>query len=180
MSIYIGLVRGINVGARQMLPMAELRKLCESIGLKSVKTYLQSGNVIFETSRKDRGKLSKEIAAAIQAAVKIDVTVILRTPDELRKTMDANPLTGMDKRKPSAVVVIFLSDEPPRRAINALRAAYDGPEEWEVRRSEMYVDYKEGMGRSKLTNALIENKLGVRGTARNWNTVGALAQTESD
>jgi len=145
--------------------MAELKSLCEEAGLSDVRTFLQSGNVLFSTTRKDPAKL-------IEKALARDVKVIVRSIDELQKVVDRSPFDA--DTNPSLRIVVFLEKEPSKEAQKALLDSYKGPEEMHFDGSELFVYYVDGQGRSKLTNALIEKKLGMRGTARNWNTVTKL------
>lgn len=171
MQTFIALIRGINVGGKKLVKMAELKVRCEAMGLGDVRTHLQSGNVVFRTANKDRAKLAK----SIEGALGVEAKVMLRSAEELRKVIDANPMSAEAQRDPSGFVVVFLDTKPSAAAMQSLRDAYAGPETMELKGAELYVHYGEGMGRSKLTNVLIERKLGVAGTARNWNTVTALA-----
>jgi uncharacterized protein (DUF1697 family) len=167
MTQFIGFIRGINVGGNKLLPMASLKASCESAGLTDVRTYLQSGNVIFRSTRKDPARL-------IEEALDLDVKVVVRTAAELQKVVAANPFASVGNT--SLLIVMFLSDEPSKEAQAALRAAHAGPEEIRFAGRELYLYYPNGMGRSKLTNAVIERKLGVTATARNWNTVTKLLE----
>lgn len=174
MPVFIALIRGINVGGHKKLKMAELKAMCESMGLRDVRTHLQSGNVVFRTGRTDRPRLAKDIEDALRAKASVDAKVILRTADELRKAVAANPMVEEAQREPSSFVVVFLADTPTAAAMTSLRGAYSGPEKMQLQGEELYIHYGAGMGTSKLSNALIERKLGVAGTARNWNTVTRL------
>jgi uncharacterized protein (DUF1697 family) len=171
---FVALVRGINVGGKT-LKMATLTSICESLGLEDVKTYLQSGNVMFR-SRSGSASLAKKIEDAIRKDVKMEVRVMVRTHDELQRAIDANPFTEECKADPSHTIIVFLDREPSKDAIAALRDAYKGPEPMHFHGRELYIFYGGGMGKSKLTPALYEKKLGVSGTARNWNTVTKLAE----
>jgi uncharacterized protein (DUF1697 family) len=170
--VYIALIRGINVGGHKKLKMADVKVLCEGLGLLDVRTHLQSGNVVFKASRTDRAALALELEAAFQ----VDAKVILRTAAELRKAVAANPMVEEAQRGPSHYVIAFLSGKPAAAAMQSLRDAYKGPEKMELHGAELYIDYGPGMGTSKLTNALIERKLGVSATVRNWNTVTKLVE----
>jgi uncharacterized protein (DUF1697 family) len=172
MPVFIALIRGINVGGHKRLKMADVKVFCEALGLSDVRTHLQSGNVVFQTTRSDRTKLAKEL----EDAFAVDARVILRTAAELRKVVAANPMPEEAQRGPSHFIVVFLSDKPSAAAMQSLRDAYSGPEKMELHGAELYIEYGAGMGTSKLTNVLIERKLGVTGTARNWNTVTKLVE----
>jgi len=165
MPVFVGFLRGINVGGNNMLPMSALKTACESAGLTDVRTLLQSGNVIFRSTSKNPARL-------IENALDLDVKVIVRTMDELQDVIDRNPF-GAD-RNPKRLIVTFLDGTPSKDAQVALTAAHKGPEEIHFSGRELFIYYGEDMGRSKLTNAMIERKLGMSGTARNWNTVTKL------
>jgi uncharacterized protein (DUF1697 family) len=170
MPVLIALIRGINVGGHKKLKMADVKVLCESMGLRDVRTHLQSGNVVFRTTRTDRARLAKDL----EDALGVDAKIMLRTAEELRSAIAANPMPEEALRGPSHFIVMFLSGKPSAAAMQSLRDAYSGPETMQLHGAELYIEYGAGMGTSKLTNALIERKLGVSGTARNWNTVTRL------
>jgi uncharacterized protein (DUF1697 family) len=172
MPVFIALIRGINVGGHKKLKMADVKVMCESLGLRDVRTHLQSGNVVFATKKSDRAKLTKEL----ESNLGVEAKILLRTADELEKVVAANPMPDAAQRGPSHYIVVFLSATPTAAAMQALRDAYSGPEKIELHGSELYIEYGADMGTSKLNNALIERKLGVSGTARNWNTVTRLLE----
>jgi len=168
MTGFVAMLRGINVGGHNMVKMDALKALHESLGFKGVRTHLQSGNVVFQAKSADAARIEH----AIQKTLHMELTVVIRTAAELRQALKANPLPDRVS-DPSAYVIAFLSAQPEDPA--ALDA-YTGPEEMRLLGRELYIYYGEGMGRSKLTNTLIERKLGVKATARNWNTVTKLLE----
>ena len=172
MTTFIALIRGINVGGHKKVKMADVKILCEELGLADVRTHLQSGNVVFRTSKTDRARLAKDL----EKALGVEARVILRTADELRKAVAANPMLAEAESAPSGFIVMFLEEKPSAKAMQALRDSHAGPEEFQLHGAELYIRYGADMGRSKLTNALIERKLGVAGTSRNWNTVTKLVE----
>jgi len=172
MPTLIALIRGINVGGHKQLKMADVKTLCESMGLRDVRTHLQSGNVVFRTTRTDRARLAKDLEDAFD----VDAKIILRTADELRSAIEANPMPEEAQRGPKGFIVMFLSGKPTATAMQSLRDAYSGPEKMQLHGAELYIEYGSGLGTSKLSLALIERKLGVSGTARNWNTVTRLIE----
>src|SRR3954465_8007668 len=105
MALFVAFIRGINVGGNKLLPMAELKAACEAAGLTDVRTFLQSGNVMFRSTRKNP-------AALIEKALDMDVTVIVRTIDELRKIIARNPFNDEAERDPGRLIVMFLEHEP--------------------------------------------------------------------
>lgn len=163
MTRFVAFIRGINVGGKKMLPMATLKAACESAGLTGVRTLLQSGNMIFESSRKNPAPL-------IEKAIDLDVKVIVRTLDELRDVISRNPFPREAENDPGRLIVVFLEREP------SATIESPGTEVIHSGKRELYIYYPDGRGTSKLTNALIEKKLGQRATARNWNTVTKLVE----
>lgn len=173
MPAYVSFLRGINVGGKNMLPMAKLKALHEDLGFENVRTHLQSGNVVFTTGKTDSAKLAKKIGAELGG-----IAVVVRSTSELRAAVAKNPFPDAAKNDPSHYVVVFLSDAPKKGGLDD----YEGPEPKAIAGRELYIDYGigAGMARSKLTNTLIEKKLGVRGTARNWNTVTRMLEMAED
>lgn len=174
MSVRIALVRALNLGAAHRLPMAKLRALAQEIGLADAKTIGQKGNLVFE-SRAAAASLEKKLDAAIAESLPIETQVFVRTPAELRAVIARNPFEKEAARDPAHVLVYFTKKKPSKRGVAALRNAIDGPELVRAGARHLYLFYPKGIGRSKLTSALMDSKLGVRGTARNWNTVAKLA-----
>jgi uncharacterized protein (DUF1697 family) len=170
---YVCLLRGVNVGGNKLLKMAELKALFESLRLRDVKTYLQSGNVVFRSDETDRDVLTRRIEEAIRKKNGMEVKIILRTTDELRKVIAANPLPP-EERNPSGLVVAFLGGPIGDAAKAILSSLKIASEELHFGKHELYIYFPAGMADSKLSKALTEKKLGVNVTARNWNTVNAL------
>jgi uncharacterized protein (DUF1697 family) len=157
----------VNLGGHNMVRMSDLKELCTSLGFDEVQTLLASGNVAFSAKRKPS---EATIAEAIRATCGPSVRVMLRSGPELRSVVERNPFHPI--RNPSHLIVFFLEREP------AGQIAYAGPEIFHVDGCELYVDYANGQGRSKLTSNLIERSLGVAGTGRNWNTINKLLALE--
>jgi uncharacterized protein (DUF1697 family) len=172
---FICLIRGVNVGGNKLLKMDALRELCETIGVTSAKTYLQSGNVVFRSSL-DRGVLAKRIEDGIHKATGFEAKVILRTAIEMRAIIAANPFTAGPQRNPKALLVAFLGGSISKDAKALLQKLRIESEELHVGDQELYLYLPAGIAGSKLSNALTEKKLGVNVTARNWNTVNALLE----
>lgn len=170
---WIALIRAIGPTTHKKMSMQDLRDSCVQAGLENVSTYIASGNLLFSSSiRKTRlAALLQEILAGYD--LKNDI--ILRTPAELKAVVSAAPFPDAAKARPNHLLVVFLNKQPNRIAVDKL-AARDGPERLLALNRELCVDYKEGVGRSKLTSALIDRHLGQPGTARNWNTVNKLIE----
>lgn len=173
----VALLRAVNVSGNS-LPMAELRAFAEALGLAEAKTLLQSGNLVFaDPEGRPPEALSALLEEEARARLSLDTDFILRRPEEWRALVSGNPFTAEAEDDPAHLLVMPLKGEAPGKdALAALRAAIVGPERVELKGRDLFVVYPDGVGRSKLTTALIERKLGgVRGTGRNWNTVRKIA-----
>jgi uncharacterized protein (DUF1697 family) len=170
---YVALLRGVNVGGKNKVPMAELRTLVESLGHSEVATFIQSGNIVF-TARRAIAPSSLERAIADTFA--IDVTVVLRTPAELEAVVAGNPFGRVDTAK---VHVGFMTKAPAAAALAKLDAARFAPDEVAVRGRELYYCLPNGMGKTKLP-AYVDRQLKTPTTVRNWNTVMKLVALATD
>jgi uncharacterized protein (DUF1697 family) len=170
-AVLVSLFRAINVGGRNGVKMTELKAMHEAMGLKKVTTLLQTGNVVFERDAAEPDELAAQIAMAFEQQFGFHSDVMVRTPAELEAVIDKNPFPDHNEQDRKWLLVMFLTAVPDEQAANDLLSSYTGPEKMVVVGKELYIFYGEGMGRSKLTNALIEKKLKVRGTGRNLNTV---------
>ena len=176
MPVIASLLRGINVGPASLIGMPALAAVHSALGLTEVRTLLRSGNVIFRSTRTDRAWLVRSLGDAIEKRFGIRPDVLLRSPEELRAAIAANPFPGEARTDPSHLLVMFLASPPSPASVRALAHHGRGPERVKASGQELYLYYPAGIGRSKLTNAFIEKALEVRGTARNWNTVNKLLQ----
>jgi uncharacterized protein (DUF1697 family) len=173
MTVYVSMLRAVNVGGSGLIKMEALRAAYESIGLADVRTLLQSGNVLFRSGLTDRRRLAKRIMQEIERRFDLQVEVILRTLAEVASIVDRGPVLSPRADK-SKLLVMFLSSVPDAAAQAALKKWHKDQqlkEMLEIRGPEIYLYYPDGVGRSKLTGAVIENKLDTAGTARNWNTL---------
>jgi uncharacterized protein (DUF1697 family) len=172
---YAAFIRGINLGRHKRIGMADLRALVEGLGHESVRTHLQSGNIVFDAPRRAAGRLEGAIERAIAAELRLDVTVMVRRSDELAAVVDASPFVRRTD-DPKKIHVAFLSEAPGAAAVRRFGAEEFAPDELEVIGREAHLLYPDGYARTKLTNAVLERRLGVRATSRNWRTVRALAE----
>ena len=170
MTTYLALLRGVNVGGANKVPMKELRGLFEDLDHEDVRTYLQSGNVVFEGRSSSSKKLAGEAERAISEAFGVDISVILRTRPELKRVAAGNPFPTEDV-KPSLLHVMFLSDAPSPASVKTLDPDRSPPDEFKVKGREVYLWYPDGSARTKLTIDYFEQMLGTRATSRNWNTI---------
>ena len=176
MTACVSLFRGINVGGNRLVKMADLKAMHEILGLKNVTTYIQSGNVIFTTEDTNTVRLQKEIENAFEEKFGFHSHTLVRSALDLQEIVAKNPFQGQDDKEAKWIVVVFLANQPDTVAQESLLQSYSGPEQIFILGREMYIYYPEGMGRSKLTNTLLEKKLRTVGTARNWNTVLTLQE----
>jgi len=174
MPIYIAMLRGINVGGHKKVPMDQLRALCERLGFTRVRTYIQSGNVVFKADKTSPAALSTKMEDAIQASFGFPASVISRTAVELATVIGANPFREESQAEPAKLYVAFLSHSPSADAIKKIEALATKDERLHCGRQEVYLYYRNGMGQAKLTGAVLEKALAVAATARNWNTVTQL------
>ena len=174
---YVALLRGINLGARNKVSMADLRALFAGLGADDVATYAQSGNVVFRSSDSP-GKLTEAIEKRIRRDLGLDVTVLVRTQRQLAKLAAANPFAD-DVSDPTKLHVTFLADKPDSARVRRLDPKSAEPDEFRVTGQEVYLHCPNGYGRSKLSNSYFEKHLGVPATTRNWRTVTKLADLAS-
>ena len=171
MTTYIGLLRGINVGGHKPVAMVDLRELLAHLGFLDARSLLQSGNLVFLGDARAGGELERLLETEAATRLGLDTCFFARTAEEWEAIVDRNPFPGEAGRDPARLVVMFLKDAPASAGVDALQAGIAGPEVLRADGRQLYVVYPDGMGRSCLTGTLIERKLGMRGTARNWNTV---------
>ncbi|MDQ6660830.1 MAG: DUF1697 domain-containing protein [Chloroflexota bacterium] len=171
MTAFVSLFRGINVGGHHKVRMDELKEVHESLGLRDVVTYIQSGNVIFTSDEADVAQLQKDIEESFEKRCGFHVQVIVRTSAQLREIIENNPFQGQPGKESKWLVVLFLAACPATTAQEDLLKAYNGPEELFIVGKEVYIYYPDSIGRSKLSQSLLEKKLKTVGTARNWNTI---------
>ena len=171
MTTHIGLLRAINLGAYNRVSMRELCALLSTLDMQEPRSLLQSGNVVFGSEVKSTAKLESVLAAALAKRLKVETDFFVRTAKEWQAIIAGNPFPKQATDDPGRLVLMCLKDAPDSAAVTALQKAVVGREVVRAGSRHAYFVYPDGMGRSKLTTALIERKLGTRGTARNWNTV---------
>lgn len=171
---YAALLRAVNLVKHNRIAMADLRRILADLGYDGVQTHLQSGNAVF-TSELSAATLEQQVAGALAAHAGLACAVMVRTGAELAAVVSANPL-GREPEQPARFLVSFLAAAPQPAGVAELAALDLGPERvWVVGR-EAYHWIPDGLADTKLSNAVLEKRLGVAGTARNWNTVTKLAE----
>lgn len=175
---HVALLRGINVGGKNILPMKDLKRLFENAGAMDVRTYIQSGNVVFRAGEKVVATLAERIGDAIRREFGFDSPVILRSAGELREAIAKNPFAEEDSER---VHVMFLRDAPGAERIAKLDPDRSPPDRFALLGREVYLHLPGGVGKSKLTNAYFDATLATVGTIRNGRTVTTLlAMCEGD
>ena len=172
MARQIALLRGINLGPSRRVGMARLREVLTDAGHGDVRTLLQSGNVVL-TSRLKPARLERELEKQIAAEFGFDVSVLVRTRDELADVIERDPL-GDVASDPKKYAVTFLAAEPAAEVTERLAAVDAAPDRFVVSGREIYAWHPNGLGRSELAKALADKRLGVAATTRNWSTVTKL------
>jgi uncharacterized protein (DUF1697 family) len=177
MTIYISILRGINVGGSKKILMKDLEELYVELGFADVRTYIQSGNVLFR-SAKDIP--DKEIAGLIKQAISrkfgFDVPVIIRSLDEMEKAIQDNPFVKDKTIEGNKLHVTFLSDPPDTSAIAPVSKLEFAPDKFIISGREIYLHCPFSYGETKLSNSFFESKLKVTATTRNWNTINKLIE----
>ena len=172
---YIALLRGINVGGKNKLPMQALIGICAEAGCIAVQTYIQSGNVIFQAHSESAEEISLKIAALMTERFGYRAPVVLRTAKQLEEAIRGNPFLEQNL-PPETLHVMFLADLPSAEQVASLDPARSAPDAFAVRGSEIYLHLPNGVKDTKLTNAYFDAKLATVSTSRNWKTVTTLLQ----
>ena len=180
MPTYISLLRGINVGGHKKIKMADLRQLYASLELANVKSYVQSGNVVFDTPHTNRAAIATQIESAIESAYGFHVPVLLRVADELQKLIEQNPLLELTNRDGKNHYVLFLDRSSTAAEFAQLDEPTVGQEQFSLLDDALFVYYPKGAGRSKLSTNYFERKLHIAGTMRNWRTLNKLFALATD
>lgn len=171
------MLRAINVLGKRMIKMQDLVKLYQNLDLEDVQTYIQSGNVIFRTDDDCNAEtLSARIEQAIHAAFGYTVAVLIRTPGELNAAIQLNPFLNADGSKKENIYITFLEDLPLPDDVDRIERLSFLPDRFVIKGMEVFIDCAGGYGTTKLSNTFFENKLKVRATTRNLNTVRKLLE----
>ena len=173
---YAVLLRGINVGGKNKVPMPALRTLLEDAGYEGVATYIQSGNVVLRSSLAENA-LTRAVEEQIAEKFSLAIRVVVRTHSELEQIAGGNPfLAGGGEA--TGLHVVFLDGAPKAAAIATLDPDRSPGDEFSVAGREIFLRYPNGSGRSKLTLDYLERRLGVTGTARNWKTAAQAGRAD--
>jgi uncharacterized protein (DUF1697 family) len=171
---YIALLRGINLGGHKIIKMDQLRRTFDELGFKDVKTYIQSGNVIFKTSAQAPAKLAKRIEEKILGQFGFPVPVVVKTAVEIDEVIRANPLLKEKGIDPGKLHVTFLACAPEQSALKTLDGAEVAPDQFHCSAQAVYLHCPNGYHATKLGNNVLAKMLKVGATTRNWKTVNKL------
>lgn len=174
MNTYIALIRGINITGNHMLPMTELKRICEQNNCLEVRTYIQSGNVIFRSAAADVELLAQRLTAGVSKSHGFEPRVLVITMRELEKAAAGNPFPEA-RENPKSLHLFFLTAKPKKPGLQKCEALRAPSERFELKGSIFYLHTPDGFGTSKLAKRA-ENLLGVGATARNWRTVTTLLE----
>ena len=169
--LHVALLRAINLAGRNKVAMADLRSLCAELGLEDPQSLLQSGNLIFGSADAATDDLERVLERAADERLGLTTEFFVRRAAEWDAAVRANPFPDQAERDPAKLLLVALKHAPAATRVSALRQAIRGREAVHAHGRHAYVFYPDGIGRSRLTTAVIERHLGSRGTGRNWNTV---------
>ncbi|HEX8196491.1 MAG TPA: DUF1697 domain-containing protein [Pyrinomonadaceae bacterium] len=174
MTKYVAFLRGINVGGRTSIKMETLREVFASLGFQNIKTYIQSGNVIFETAEADGDKLAAEIESAVEKEF-FKTNVMVRSAEEIEEAIKNNPFAD-EEFDEKLFHLVFLSEKLSDEKAEMLLSNNRDTEKFAVRNREVYCLLRDGVADSLLGKKYIDNKLKTPATARNWRTVNKILE----
>jgi uncharacterized protein (DUF1697 family) len=175
---YIALLRAVNVAGKNRLAMADLRSFLQKLGCRNVSTYVQSGNAVFSADEVSTSRLEARMEAEAGDCLGLNIDFLIRDEQEWKSIISLNPYARMGCQDPSHLIVMALKSNVSQEAFERLQDATQGGETAALQGKDgknLYLTYPDGIGRARLTSTVIERILGMRGTARNWNTVVKLA-----
>lgn len=173
---YVSLLRGINVGGKRMIRMPDLVKLYEDNGLEDVITYIQSGNILFNSSSDDLACIEKTIENAIRKQYGFEVPVIIRSARMLEAINLNNPFLNSGIADTERLYLTFLKYEPSPQKVSAIESIVDEHDKFELIGKEIYIYCEQRYSDTKYSNSFFESKLKVGASTRNWNTVNKLIE----
>ena len=176
MNTFISMLRGINVSGKNRIMMAALKEMYLGLGFSNVVTYVQSGNVVFDSAETDAAALTRVIQTAITQSFDLDVPVIIRDKSRFQQLLEGNPFTHARNEDPAKLHITFLSDVPTLGIPAIPNGCHD---EFVLDDKELYLFCPGGYGETKLSNSFFERKMKVTATTRNWKTVNTLYEIAS-
>ncbi|MFK7770565.1 MAG: DUF1697 domain-containing protein [Saprospiraceae bacterium] len=181
MTKYISILRGINVGGKRKILMADLRELYQSLGFENVITYIQSGNVIFESKKKNTNStFTKKIKEAVFEKYGFDVPVIIRSVEEIKSIVENHPFEKKEGAQVENLCLTFLSEIPSDENLEKINTYDYAPDLFQIIEDNVFLFIQGKYHQSKLTNNFFEKKLKVSATTRNWKTVNKLLELSTN
>jgi uncharacterized protein (DUF1697 family) len=174
MQTYIAFLRGINVSGQKLIKMETLRTILTELSIENISTYIQSGNIIFTSNLTNISDLENQIENSIEKYFGYQVPVLILTLEELQKCAEQNPYAAYKINDPVQPYVTFLSKEPAIADLDLFKTIDFREDKHITINKVMYIFYSDPTRNSKLTNSIIENKLKVKATTRNWKTINKL------
>lgn len=176
MPAVIAMLRAVNLAGHNRVRMDALCALCSSLKLRDPRTYVQSGNVVFQTAELDLAKVARRIEDGMERDFGFRTHVIVRNAAEMRDVVARNPFAKRRDVESAKLIVLFFAEKPGADAREKLKSAKANKEELHLDGRELYIHFPDGMGRSKVSTSGIERMLKVPGTGRNWNSVTKLLE----
>ncbi len=177
MQNYIAILRGINVSGKNKILMAELKTMLIGLKFENVETYIQSGNIVFSLAKAQSNvSLESLISTSIKKKFKLEVPVIVRSAEELKKIIATNPFAKNKKNNPERLHITFLAEVPSKEKLAEIKSLAYPPDEFQIIGTEVYLHCPLSYGETKLSNKFFETKLKVSATTRNWKTVNVLGE----
>jgi uncharacterized protein (DUF1697 family) len=170
------MLRGVNMTGHNTIKMTRLAEMFRQLGYSDAETYIQSGNIVFSCRNSRIDEVSSAIRKAILSEFSLDIAVITRTPDEIKKIIAVNPFLEEPGFDPSKMAVVFLELKPSEEQILKVAGIDYPPDKFRIIGSEIYIYCPNGFGRTKLYTNFFEAKMKVTGTARNWTMVNKLLE----
>jgi uncharacterized protein (DUF1697 family) len=174
MITYIAILRGINVSGKRIIKMDALKQLFAELGNENIRTYIQSGNIVFENKKSNAKQLEKLLSAELKKQFGFDVPVLVYDKNEFKSIIDNNPFVHNKLIDPAHLHITFLNEEPKSAAVNKISASEFSPDEFSVIGKAVYLFCPNGYGTTKLTTGFFESKLSTSATTRNWKTTNQL------
>jgi uncharacterized protein (DUF1697 family) len=168
---HVALLRAVNLGGKNKVAMADLRTLLSDLGLEDPRSLLASGNLVFGSAKRSTDQLEALLERETEARLGLATDYFVRTAREWRALVDANPFAAEAEAEPGWLLVLAAKDAPAATRVRLLQDAIRGRERVRAVGRQAYAVYPDGIGRSKLTTAVLERHLATRVTGRNWNTV---------
>lgn len=180
MSVRICLLRGVNMAGHNKIRMTDLEKMFRDLEFHDAETFIQSGNIIFTANDKiGIADLTAKIESEIKTKFGFEISALLRSTGEIERVISGNPFVTLKDFDPARSAVVFLNEEPVKKNLEKLTNVNYPPDKFEVIGREIFIYCPNGFGRTKLYTNFFEKKLGVTGTARNWNTVNTILDLAS-